>query len=555
MLSGKEETVVCPTAGCVRDLRKRAKWTLGACRFVLHGEILKNRQRFCDLGLCYGEAVVECVKLCEKPERLEGCSSSSSCSMPGLGPGSSSDNFGPNTIDATVGVEGFNSILSNLSSRMPRLGLAAASAKMSLRKGRSIEPQQCVELHKEVAVFMNSEENANRFNTTVIAFDATDGNPEIMPEVVEPTDPRPCRRRHLVEMIEYKGDATNSEAIDKAKVHVATILCAWYEVPDITQRWTEITECGRPNKIAEVVFGTHSICDLQKVLTGDGEELTRIVRKEFASVGAPHWDNRMNNAKSSLSRLTLYALSLDHGPDNVFLARRLKKSFEGYQNIMICVQWCLFHQYHLGVRSLLEVFESWTWDCDQKLPCKYHGGVATIANTWRSTGIHTRLQELVGLQGEAAAATVNKLPGKALTGRWGAIDDVERTLLKGQAYLPSAFESMFNESKKKQKKVTEKPQQVGGVDETAEHREVMRKWRNHAVGCLSHHLFWVMVRVSWVCKGPMRNFFIWGQKRLKETNARVSSADKAGKAYLGPTMLSDMVSFKIAQVRQVVENT
>ncbi len=63
----------------------------------------------------------------------------------------------------TQDVEGFNSILSNLSRRMPRLGPAAASAKLSLRKGPSISPQQCVALNTEVEVFMESEENLNLF--------------------------------------------------------------------------------------------------------------------------------------------------------------------------------------------------------------------------------------------------------------------------------------------------------------------------------------------------------------------------------------------------------
>ncbi len=89
MLSGNEETVLCPTAGCVLDLRKRAEETLGACvQFVLHDAILEDRQRFCELGLCYGEAVVQCVKLCVKRQRMEGSSSSSG--LPDLSSSSSS---------------------------------------------------------------------------------------------------------------------------------------------------------------------------------------------------------------------------------------------------------------------------------------------------------------------------------------------------------------------------------------------------------------------------------------------------------------------------------
>jgi len=63
----------------------------------------------------------------------------------------------------TQDVEGNNSVLAEMARRAPCIGVALATARTSIKKGRPITPDERVALHTEVVRFQLSNENADRF--------------------------------------------------------------------------------------------------------------------------------------------------------------------------------------------------------------------------------------------------------------------------------------------------------------------------------------------------------------------------------------------------------
>jgi hypothetical protein len=60
-------------------------------------------------------------------------------------------------------LEGFMSTLKHLTDLSRNMGHATANARMALKLGEPITPEECVDLHKEVTAFMRSHVNASRF--------------------------------------------------------------------------------------------------------------------------------------------------------------------------------------------------------------------------------------------------------------------------------------------------------------------------------------------------------------------------------------------------------
>ena len=78
----------------------------------------------------------------------------------------------------------------------------------------------------------------------------------------------------------YRGDATNEEATERAKIHIG-------EVSTIV-----ISEhAAYADVVPETSFPyTRSICDSKKVLHGTASELYELISNEFDSVGCPLWN-------------------------------------------------------------------------------------------------------------------------------------------------------------------------------------------------------------------------------------------------------------------------
>ena len=132
-----------------------------------------------------------------------------------------------------------------------------------------------------------------------------------------------------------------------------------------------------------------SFCDLQLVSFGCGEETYVIMQKEFLSVGATCWAKAIEQTTQDLHRLFFFAFALDNdnGPDNQGSTSRIKRAVQDHDRIMFVVTWCVFHQYHLIIKSLLAILDKFVWSPpSSKFPTSYFSGVSAISNSWRAAG-------------------------------------------------------------------------------------------------------------------------------------------------------------------------
>ena len=294
-------------------------------------------------------------------------------------------------------------------------------------------------------------------------------------------------------------------------------------------------------------------CDLQVVDSGSGKELYFNVLREFKSVGAPSWESRSAESHTTPNRFSLYACGLDKGPDCQLFSRLLRSAIVPAVNVACCTVWCFFHQFHLGYKSHIAFMEGFVWK-DVNHPAKFHGGIATIANVWRSHGFPRKLEKVVAKKfGEEAAERVAKRPGRALRGRWGSAHEVIVVILQNIVHLPTGFVDALTGDKKANTKPKAKAKAAAsnsvGADEDAECREKLLKWKAHAVELLKCPCFQGMLHVSHVVGGVLDYFRVWGQKRKKEFNKAVEQHSKDDCAYLGPTMLSELVMTKAVDIR------
>eukprot|EP00972_Heterocapsa_arctica_P055612 8203013-Heterocapsa_arctica.AAC.1 len=63
----------------------------------------------------------------------------------------------------TQEVEGWNNILQLMAKRSPKLGIALASARLNLKHGATLSPEDCCELHDSVVRLMSTDDFASRF--------------------------------------------------------------------------------------------------------------------------------------------------------------------------------------------------------------------------------------------------------------------------------------------------------------------------------------------------------------------------------------------------------
>ena len=72
----------------------------------------------------------------------------------------------------------------------------------------------------------------------------------------------------------------------------------------------------------------------------------------------------------------------------------------------------------------------------------------------------------------------------------------------------------------------------------------MEKYGRNATIALSNVLFQVMVRISYICKGPLKHMLLWQQKATARFNRVKKQTEEQGRTYLGETPLSKLVCGK-----------
>ena len=328
----------------------------------------------------------------------------------------------------------------------------------------------------------------------------------------------------------YKGDATNQEAIDKEKVHTSLVSGLLYACPKNHPDHVCVGPDGKYDvgAFSQFVQQIRESGDLQIVKDGSGAETFQLMLHEFASVKAPTIEQRCKSQDPSV--ISLYLHGLDNGPDNQGMMKRIAYECLPVDTCMFAVVWCTFHQAHLIAKCQLEAM----MDChftDKGLSVSYFAAISSIVNVWRSTGTIAKMcSASIALFG--FDTTVNKLPGRPLRGRWGAIESAEGFIIKARHELPAVFSRVLD--KKKQAK-REK------LNDNDDWQEKAKAFRDNSLAVHKCPVFFVLVMVSKCCRGPLDHFFLWRHKRIKKHNRRIEENRDKGMCYFRPTPLSDVV--------------
>ena len=127
-------------------------------------------------------------------------------------------------------------------------------------------------------------------------------------------------------------------------------------------------------------------------------------------------------------------MTTDHGPDQQGAHTRISNDIAGDLQCLYFRNWCILHQLQLVTKKQLEQLAS------------HFSEVATLVNLWRSIHNAIRIWRTWCEEfGRVRADQVcKKIPGKAISGRWGAVHASEKYLLdcgksETQRVLPLAF--------------------------------------------------------------------------------------------------------------------
>ena len=173
-------------------------------------------------------------------------------------------------------------------------------------------------------------------------------------------------------------------------------LCSTVAIDDLTLSDAAIVD----GQIMLEPSSSHSICDIHPAVRGTTEELRGILRKEFESIGRPTWWQRL--ASPIPNHLQAYCFGLDKGPENLGFATKVLAEVYFCQFICVFLHFCFSHQEHLICEDMLKLLDTWEWDFGNDADNSryafnglYSGCIKTIANTWRSTGIHIKLCRVI----------------------------------------------------------------------------------------------------------------------------------------------------------------
>ena len=240
----------------------------------------------------------------------------------------------------------------------------------------------------------------------------------------------------------YKGDGTQQEAIERKKMHVGftsslalssrslQLFSAELEALEKKAAELKAQKCkkveqeagggaedleagGKPEEAKpeeakqiaefkpmpagpglEVTLDTDvtCCCELQVQTQGSGEETYLLVGREMTSTGCPSWETRANQAHLFPNRLSTFVFGVDAGPDNQGMVKRILKRLSTLPLVLSWVIFCIFHQCHLIVKSLLKTMENLHFPEKYALEKGYFSVLGTVGNTWRSSGAPSLIQ-------------------------------------------------------------------------------------------------------------------------------------------------------------------
>ena len=333
---------------------------------------------------------------------------------------------------------------------------------------------------------------------------------------------------YAVDTIGYAGDCTNSNAIERDKINMASLNWSTISRRDIRNIDVNILDdADLP------MMDSNAFADIYKVLEGTAEELYATILKHFKSAFLKTWLDRKNNLVAGFANhvLSHFCMAVDKGGDNVGVIRRIVKDVETTLMIMIWTIFCFFHQFHLIVEKMVKILDNWDWDSDSddecepnpetaKLPVKYFNCMKIVCNTMRFSGNRRKLSEKAEqLFGDAVARDIG---GKAMPapvkGRWGQAQTVQLRLCTLLTYLYAVVKDLWTQDA------------ANIVSEAAAHDDEQQRfsrWRGLTVKICRNKLFHTMVQIASVCMEPISHALWWGEKASKEeTTARKEAKGK-----------------------------
>lgn len=400
---------------------------------------------------------------------------------------------------------------------------------------------------------------ASRLATTAACVEISERLDVVAVAVADDTDTARCSITSI-ETMQFKADATQTDAIHHSKMHLSTatvLACDAVAVRNIVES---------PNldvpEVAQHMHRLFGVCDMQPVTHGTADELFNMAQREISSIGAPTFQDRCNQALMHPTRLYLFVGGFDRGGENVGFGRRLKARFGGLPNMISLIVWCFFHQYHLAAKGVLSIVDGCKLNFTSglsELKLSYFAAVATVVNVWRSPGNFTRVYNMASrLYGDVVADKFfNIMPGRPLRGRWGSIDELERLLISAMEYLPNVFFKLFEAPRLA---ASAKARGRGGRgrgrgrvhsvgdDEDREYQEKQKNYRLNASRLLQMPFFRSLLHISKAVKAPMNHFLYWAQKRVRDVNKEISTANDNSTVYLGSTFVSDLCSGKAVEI-------
>lgn len=288
-----------------------------------------------------------------------------------------------------------------------------------------------------------------------------------------------------------RGDATNSAAAQRSKVHFCTAISSYQ------------FEAGSLGEDAAGHLAERRTCvaDLQFIPTGcTSEQLLGIYKVQMQSMGVPAFTDACKHTR-------IYTMVTADGPDQKGCEKLVARSMKNNPASLFCRFKCLLHQLHLIVGKQLKRLS----------PLGYYSKVAKIINVWRSCGTpHKIFRAYKAMHGEKRAKEVaNRLPPRALRGRWGSITAAEEFLLKcGHAELPAVFcnavglDEGHGEDAEEAMVVDISSVEVCDVD-SAVYRQVMGRWRKESIAAIRSNDFWIVLSLANITKQPIDHFMRW----------------------------------------------
>ena len=395
-----------------------------------------------------------------------------------------------------------------------------------------------------------------------------------------------------IEVFHYTGDATNSDAICKNKMHLGTfgtLVC-----PHGT-RWlrNDVEDFDLGNFSKNLMMKKDPV-DMQIVNQGTGEELYSIIERQITSVSGPEGPTvarRVREAHTNPGRVSVYVMNLDNGPDNQCATRLIRQEISGTENVASLVCWCTFHQYHLIIKDVIGLLDNFQVRIDDLIeveeagaealalqtkeareasagmPGKYFSLVASVCNVWRSAGVPKRIRDVAFNTCKSSAKAFARIPGRPLRGRWGCLDEIEGLLVPALPTAGKVFQRLFpvdlsraragapqeDEEDDERRGKKNKGKRVTSIDdENQEYTKKMKKYRRIATIALNSAVFRSVVRLSHAIKAPLAYYFRWAQKQVKTMNDEIAQCKRNDQVYVGHTALSLLVESVAGQTYNLI---